>query len=64
MSAPRYTDYCVIEATTVAFFTKNVNCAIKEGWQPIGGVSVTCVYEKMCLCRYSQAMGKPEGEAL
>lgn len=50
------TSYKVIEAGEVDPLVKEVNAAIKVGWQPIGGIQVKVYGLHSSLTRYYQSM--------
>ena len=57
MLTPKITDYKILKYSQSGYLESEVANAIKEGWQPLGGVSI-CLYrfDK----EYSQAIVKYE----
>jgi len=46
--------YKVVTDSSVSEFTKNVELALKEGWELVGGVSVVCLSAPYAV--YNQAL--------
>ena len=57
MLTPKITDYQILKYSQIGYLESEVANAIKEGWQPLGGVSV-CLYRYDN--EYSQAIVKYE----
>ena len=63
MLTPKITDYKILKYSQSGYLESEVANAIKEGWQPLGGVSV-CLYSLTMSYKsdkeYSQAIVKYE----
>ena len=67
MLIPKITDYQILKYSQSGYLEREVANAIKEGWQPLGGVSV-CLYAPSSNYKsdkeYSQAIVKYEKQNL
>lgn len=55
------TNYCVIVSPDIDNFIQEVNDAVKEGWQPLGGLVITVIDGRVT---YHQSMVETDSDRL